>query len=207
MKTLNEKIQDLKKEYQIKNKKIRLEHKIKKESGIDNLIIYDLNKFAFFWSGKKASKKEVLKIVKKYPISRRKEDNFELTFADSSKNTKTDSNVYLTWCNYSHTNDISLKINYTCTQGYKISINIPNNFYPENYSFWKVKQGKHLGFGRYEHERSFYIDTPFHLQKYAGGTCKYYFLEGAESLSEYYNFIFTGEFVYNDEIKNKLFKS
>ena len=49
MKTLNEKIQDLKKEYQIKNKKIRLEHKIKKESGIDNLIIYDLNKFAFFW--------------------------------------------------------------------------------------------------------------------------------------------------------------
>lgn len=187
-------------------KALNLKYSIIEKTDIENVIVYSNDMgVCFFWNGKKASKKEVLKIFNTFKPSLRKEDNKEITFADSSKNFKTDSSIFLKWSNWSRgSSSVDLKICYTSVEGYKISINIPSDFYPSNYSFWKVKKGRHLGFGRYEHERSFYIDTPFYLQTYSGGTCLYYFLEGAESIDEYINFIFTGVFKYDDELTLKI---
>jgi hypothetical protein len=40
----------------------------------------------------------------------------------------------------------------------------------------------------------------FYTQHYSGGYNTLYFLEGAESLEEYENFVITGEFKYKDEL-------
>jgi len=200
MKTLEQQIEDLKAEYSKKEKEVILKNEITDKTGIEDVIIYSNNSIGFFWSVKKATREDIAKILNVFPVSTKETDNHEIRFASGGKNFFSDSPVWLTWQNYDSHYQKEIKIHYVSECGKEIQITVSPSFYPSNYLFYKTRNGKHLGFGRYETFRDMYMDTPFCLQRYSGGSCVYYFQEGAKTHSEYLNYIFTGEFKHEDEI-------
>lgn len=198
MKNLSEVKTQLKKEMIEKLIREKLKIKAIKKTGINEVISYSDKSLAFFWSGNEATKEDIKKILKAFPPSQNENDNYMMSFASYEKNFKTDSNIIVSWENYENISFSGFKICYTSKEGIKITINVASNFYGKHV-YKNKKQGKHLGFGRYQTINRYFIDY-FYTQSYSGGYNKMYFLEGAESLTEYANFVFTGEFKYDDEI-------
>lgn len=164
---------------------------------LENVIAYTHNNGLGFGWRNPLDKEQVKRVFEAYPVNG---NNHEMKFASSEKNFKTDSPLIVKWENqtkeYSGSN--KFKISYT-SNGIEINIEIPISHFG-SHVYGQTLQGKHLGFGRYQQLRNYNIDY-FYTQGYSGGYRTLYFLEGAESLKEYENFIMTGEFTYESEMQ------
>ena len=160
----------------------------------DNLIVYSDKSIGFGWR-KPLDKNQVKEIFAKFPING---GNYEMKFASSEQNFLTDSSLIVRWEN-SHTyrHNKVFKIHYE-SNGLHISIEVPCTHFG-SHVWYQPFQGNHKGFGRYEMFNDMFIDY-FYTQSYSGGYNTLYFLEGAETLQEYENFVITGEFKYQDDI-------
>lgn len=164
----------------------------------DNVIIYAHSKnlsVGFGWR-EAVSKEDVKSIFKAFPING---NNYELKFASDSKNFFSDSPLVVKWEN-SHTyhHAKQFKIQYQ-SGDIEIQITVPVTHFAAHI-WYRSFQGKHKSFGRYETYQDVFIDY-FYTQSYSGGYNTLYFLEGAETLAEYENFVMTGEFKYSNEIE------
>lgn len=193
--TLKEATKKAKEQYSKEIQSGKLLSKAEKLAGIDksNIIIYSPSSLSFFWRNDTSSAEDVRKIFEAFPPDK---EGFVMKFANSSKNYATDSNIVIKW-KATDTYSRGFKIHYTSNR-IDISICVSHSFY-ENV-WYHHRQGKHRGFGNYEWFRDYYLDSRFNTQKYSGGHCVYYFLEGAETLEEYVNFVCTGVFKYSNEL-------
>jgi hypothetical protein len=194
--TLEAKFTAIEKEAAEKKAAAILQQEIANKTGIaiDNVFVYSSGSVKFGWR-KPISKEEIKSIITAYPINGA---NYEMRFASSEKNFTTDSPLILKWTNSESCIQQRFEIKYT-SNGLEICIEVPVSHFG-NHVYYQSKQGKHKGFGRYEMHRMMFIDY-FYTQSYSGGYNTLYFLEGAESIEEYENFVLTGEFKYKDEIK------
>jgi len=177
---------------EIKAAKIKAEAFNKVPIDNKNIIVYTSSKvfrIGFGW-GTPLTKAEVKAVFEAYPIA--EGNNYEMKFANSGKNFETDSSLVVKWDN-SHSYHFTkvFKLNYS-SNDIDIEITVPVSHFG-NHVYYNKHQGKHLGFGRYESFNDMFIDY-FYTQSYSGGYNILYFLEGAESLEEYINFVKTGEF-------------
>ncbi len=189
---------DLRKEMKDKKAEILLKETILKKGNFDadNLIIYSNKSVCFGWRSP-LDKHQVKEIFKAFPINGNK---YEMKFAGSSKNFLTDSSLIVKWENsHSYHHSKKFKITYE-SNGLNISIEVPFTHFGDHV-WYREFQGKHLGFGRYERFNDMFIDY-FYTQSYSGGYNTLYFLEGAETIEEYENFVITGEFKYSNEIES-----
>ncbi len=160
----------------------------------ENLIIYSTGSIGFGWRTP-LNKEEVKKVFSVFPISGK---NKEIKFASSEKNFITDSPLFVTWENsHSYHHAKNFKLCYE-SNGVDIQITVPASHFA-SHTWFRPFQGKHRGFGRYEMFQDIFINY-FYTQSYSGGYNTLYFLEGAETLKEYENFVITGEFKYSNEI-------
>ena len=160
----------------------------------DDLIVYSDNGVGFGWKTP-INKEQVKQIFAVFPVTG---DNYTMKFASSQKNFETDSPLVVKWENsHSYHFNKVFKICYE-SNGVFIQISVPPSHFSNNI-YYKQFKGKHRGFGRYEMFNDIFIDY-FYTQSYSGGYNTLYFLEGAESLREYENFIITGEFKYDNEV-------
>ncbi len=197
-KTFNTEIelQKLKADFEAKNAQVLLKEQILSKGNFDseNLIVYSTGSIGFGWRIP-LNKDEVKEIFAAFPINGKK---YEMRFASSEKNFITDSSLTVKWENsHSYHHNKVFKINYE-SNGLEISITVPYTHFG-SHVWYRPFQGKHKGFGRYEMFNDMFIDY-FYTQSYSGGYNTLYFLEGAESLKEYENFVITGQFQYEDKI-------
>ncbi len=189
-------LNDLQAEIADKTARILLKETILSKINFDaeNLIIYSNNNVGFGWRNA-LDKEQVKEIFTAFPISG---ENYEMRFAGGSKNFFTDSSLIVRWENsHSYHHGKEFKIEYQ-SGDLHISIKVPYTHFG-SHVWYRPFQGKHKGFGRYEMFNDMFIDY-FYTQSYSGGYNTLYFLEGAESLKEYENFVITGQFKYEDEI-------
>jgi len=189
-------LRKLTEETKVKKAQILLKEDILNKGDFDpeNLIIYSDKSLGFGWRTP-LTKEQVKNIFNIFPISG---SNKEIKFASSEKNFPTDSPLFVKWDNshtYHHSKEF--KICYE-SNGMEIQITVPASHFA-SHTWFRPFQGKHRGFGRYEMFNDIFIDY-FYTQTYSGGSNVLYFLEGAESLAEYENFVITGEFKYENEI-------
>jgi hypothetical protein len=164
---------------------------------VENIIAYThTNGLNFGWRNTIDNKDAIKSIVASFPIDGK---NYEMRFADSSKNFDTDCPLIVKWTNETreYSGDKNFKLQYK-SNDIEITITVPLSHFG-NHVYGQLKQGKHLGFGRYQQLRNYNIDY-FYTQRYSGGYNTLYFLKGAETLAEYINFVLTGEFKYQSEI-------
>jgi hypothetical protein len=161
---------------------------------IESIYYTHCNGFGFGWSSSKCKPEQVSRIVAAFPPNGK---NYEVKFASSEKNFITDSCVVVKWNNSDSCPTNSFKIHYTSGE-HEINIEVPLSHFSAHVYF-RNKQGKHRGFGRYDVHRYAFIDY-FYTQSFSGGYNVLYFLEGAESLTEYLNFVFSGSFKYDGEL-------
>jgi hypothetical protein len=161
---------------------------------LENIIVYSDNSFGFGWHDAITDKEQIKKIFEVFPING---TNYEMKFAGGSKNYTTDSPLIVKWNNSDSHYQKKFELHYT-SGDVKIKIDVPVSHFG-SHVYTRTRQGKHLGFGRYEQYRDVFIDY-FYTQHYGGGYNTLYFLEGAESLKEYENFVITCEFKYESEI-------
>ena len=161
---------------------------------IDAIYYNHCNGFGFGWSSSKCKPEQVSRIVAAFPPNGK---NYEVKFASREKNFVTDSCVVVKWNNSDSYPINSFKIHYTSGE-HEINIEVPLSHFG-THVYFRNKQGKHRGFGRYDVHRYAFIDY-FYTQSFSGGYNVLYFLEGAESLTEYLNFVFSGSFKYEGEL-------
>lgn len=194
---LNQEIEAINKDAEIKIQGVKLKAEAIQRTSYEEVIYYpSSNGLGFGWMQPINNKAIVKRIIAAYPIDIDDTTNHELKFASSHKNFVSDSSLVLKW-NAESNYDNSIKICYT-SNGKEITINVSYAFYG-SHVYYRTKQGKHLGFGRYETIRMPEIDC-FYTQNYSGGYRVLHFLEGAESLTEYLNWATTGVFQYDNEI-------
>jgi hypothetical protein len=195
MKDLQTKLQEIDAKAEQEKANIILQNELSEKTGIpvDNIIIYSSNRVCFGWRTP-LGKEDVKKLSKLFPVNG---TNYEVRFASGSKNFFTDSPLVVKWENSDLHHPKEFKIQYT-SGNLNIEIRVPESHF-SSHIYSRTRDGKHKGFGRYETFRDIFIDY-FYTQSYSGGYNTLYFLEGAEKLEEYENFVFTGEFKYIDEI-------
>lgn len=160
----------------------------------DNIIVYDSRNIHFGWRNP-LDKEQVRAIFEIFPINGK---NYEMKFASSDKNFDTDSPLIVKWENsHSYHHPKVFKIKYE-SNGLFISITVPYTHFGSHVWYRQFK-GAHKGFGRYEMFNDMFLDY-FYTQHYSGGYNTCYFLDGAESLKEYENWVITGQFQYENEI-------
>ncbi len=189
-------LQKLQTELADKTARVLLKEQILSKGNFDseNLMVYSTGSIGFGWRTP-LNKNEVKEIFAAFPINGK---NYEVRFAGGDKNFFTDSSLIVRWENsHSYHHNKVFKIEYE-SNGLHISITVPYTHFG-SHVWYRPFQGKHKGFGRYEMFNDMFIDY-FYTQSYSGGYNTLYFLEGAESLKEYENFIITGQFQYEDEI-------
>lgn len=178
-----------------KQAEILLKAEVLKATGFtpDSVIVYSDKSIGFGWQYPMTTD-QVKHIVSVYPINGKKH---EMKFASSEKNFTTDSSLIVKWENsHSYHHSKEFKLCYE-SNGLKIQITVPVSHFAKH--IWhREHKGQHRGFGRYEMFNDVFIDY-FYTQSYNGGSNVLYFLEGAESLREYENFVITGEFQYDSE--------
>jgi hypothetical protein len=191
MKTLEQKVNELKANHLIEVIAQELKYEAIKKTGFENVISYTHRKgLSFFWSGReKAGVNEIAKIIKAYPINGK---NHKLNFC-SKDAINTDSPLFVRW----NDNSLDAEIRYETKGGIEIQINInlKNHFGSTVYN--RPEKGRHLGFGRYETIMHWTLDPFGTTQRYSGGSMAFYFLEGAESKGEFERFVLSGEFSYD----------
>lgn len=161
---------------------------------IESIYYNHCNGFGFGWSSNKCTPEQISRIISAFPPNG---ENYHMKFSNKEKNFITDSCVVVKWTNSDNYQIKSFEICYTSGE-HQIKISVPLSHFGKHVYFIN-KQGKHRGFGRYDVHRYAFIDY-FYTQSYSGGYNTLYFLEGAESLAEYLNFVFTGSFKYEDEL-------
>ena len=174
--TLEQEITTINKGAETKIKGAKLKAEAIERTGCEEVIYYDhSNGLGFGWMSPINNKAIVKRIIAAYPIDIDDTTNHELKFASGHKNFVSDSSLVLKW-NAESNYDNAIKICYT-SNGIEITISVSYAFYG-SHIYYRTKQGKHLGFGRYETIRMPEIDY-FYTQNYSGGYRVLHFLEGA----------------------------
>lgn len=194
MKNLDLTIEEIQAEAAQKIEAAKVKFDAIEKTGIEdsNIIAYSPKNIGFGWR-EPLTKEQVKAVLDIYPVSG---DNYKMKFASSKDNFDTDSPTVVRWDNGSSYKK-EFKIVYQ-SNGTEIQITVPPSHFG-SHVYYNKRQGKHIGFGRYEYFNDMNIDY-FYTQKYSGGYNVLYFLEGAEKHEEYLNFIFTGEFKYSNEL-------